>query len=459
MAAATLLIVLGSALSLHAFWTDPALAADDHRSAVRELAARWQPGDVILVNAGYAYPALLTYWPLPVAWRGRLTEFDPATLTKATADQGAVILQTGHVDGDASLGWGDPRSDFYALPSDLLHEQIGTLAEVGTRLWHYRIYDTVNDPAGAIRSELEHGWRLFDDRVYPGEASLRVQGYQPHPQGRANMLTAEYADRLTLEVPAGAVPNVVASGSALDVPGVTWTVQRGSAEQPLAISLRLTDDRGEVWAAYDEPVGGNIRSAMDGAPLLQPLHLEVPAGTPPGTYQLGLVVYEAASGEPLAATSGPLVAGAQAVLGDVDVQRPALSPDASTYLADFGPARLVEAGSPATVVSAGDEVPVALLWQAAAATSSEPLIVVVQLLDEGGQVAASLEEEPLQGRYPTSTWQPNELVSDRHSLALPASLPPGRYRLIAGLYRAADRSRLLTPAGQDHAIIQEIEVR
>ncbi len=459
MAGAALLLVLGSAVSLRALWTDPVLAADDHRSAVREMAERWRPGEAILVNAGYAYPALLTYWPLPVAWHGRLTEFEPAMLSRAAADQAAVILQTGHVDGAANLGWGDPRSDFYAVSSDEIRQQMAALAEAGARLWHYRIYDTVNDPQGVIRGELDSGWRLFDDRVYAGEANLRVQGFQPPRQPSASMLSAEYAKRLTLQVPSGAVPDAVVSGSTLDVPGVTWTLHQDGAEQPLAISLRLVDERGDVWVAHDELLGGNTGPAPDGLPLLQPLHFDVPAGTPPGVYRLELVVYEVSSGNTLEATAGPLAAGTQAILGEVEVQRPVPAPTASDYLADFGPVHLVEASSPATSVSPGDQVPVALLWQAAPAAGSESLIVVVQLLDEDGRVVASLEEEPLQGRYPTLAWQPGELVADRHSLGLPAGLAAGRYWLIAGLYRATDRNRLTTAAGRDYAVIQEIEVR
>ena len=69
-AGAALALLAGCALSLRAFWTDPIYAADDLRSATRELAQRWRPGDAILVNAGYTYPALLTYWPGPMAWHG-----------------------------------------------------------------------------------------------------------------------------------------------------------------------------------------------------------------------------------------------------------------------------------------------------------------------------------------------------------------------------------------------------
>ena len=86
------------------------------------------------------------------------------------ATDAPVILQTGHVDGDSGLGWGYPQSDFYALPSGEMREQLVAVSALAERLWHYRVYDTVNDPEGLIRQELADNGRLFDDRVYTGEA-------------------------------------------------------------------------------------------------------------------------------------------------------------------------------------------------------------------------------------------------------------------------------------------------
>ncbi|MGC8779607.1 MAG: glycosyltransferase family 39 protein, partial [Anaerolineae bacterium] len=105
-----------AAVSLHAFWFDPWYRPDDHRAAVRMLQARWRPGDVLLVNAGYVYPPLLTYWQGPVAARVRLTDPLPAP----RPDAALVIVMTGHGDDALApgqrLGWGDPRSDFFAMP-------------------------------------------------------------------------------------------------------------------------------------------------------------------------------------------------------------------------------------------------------------------------------------------------------------------------------------------------------
>ena len=342
-AGAALALLAGCALSLRAFWTDPVYAADDLRSATRELAQRWRPGDAILANAGYTYPALLTYWPGPLAWHGRLSDYTQDAAAEANSSRGAIILQTGHVDGDADLGWADPRSDFYALPAGVMQEKLAEVAKSFPRLWHFRLYDTVNDPQGLIREDLAQNWTLFDDRVYRGEANLRVQGWQAAQQPPATTLNAEYANRLVLRIPADAVPATVVQGDSLDLPGIVWSLQQDNNGRPLAASLRLVDDQGEVWASIDEPIGGNAQSDQPVRSIFQPMRLEIPEGTPPGSYRLELVVYDPATGLPLAATGGPLVAGTQAVLGTVVVQRPANPPTVDSVQADFGPLRLVEA--------------------------------------------------------------------------------------------------------------------
>lgn len=60
--------------------------------------------------------------------------------------------------------------------------------------------------------------------------------------------------------------------------------------------------------------------------------------------------------------------------------------------------------------------------------------VFVQLLNAEGRVAAQRDRWPGDGLFPTATWQPGQVVADNLALAL--DLPPGRYRLITGLYRS-----------------------
>jgi hypothetical protein len=141
------------------------------------------------------------------------------------------------------------------------------------------------------------------------------------------------------------------------------------------------------------------------------------------------------------------VGGDRLVLSQVQIARPTQDPALRQPLADFGPVRLVQAETPATQVSPGDSVPLSLLWQANPEFGGESLVVVAQLLDREGKVVASLEEEPLQGRYPTKGWKSLELVRDRHVLTVPQGTPAGQYELIVGLYTLPDRTRLRAGAG------------
>jgi hypothetical protein len=467
LAAAVILSILaGSTLSLRAFWTDPIYAADDHRSAVRELHQRWRPGDAILINAGYAYPALLTYWPDAPTWNGRISNYDPESI-KASADStGAILLQVGHIDGDPSLGWGNPRSDFYALPAQALKNGLEEISANHDRLWHYRIYDTVNDPQALVRKELANNWTLVDDRVYAGEATMRVQVWQDNQlPALTGQPTATFGEWLVLTTrPEPAVASIE-PGQVLVRQPVVWRSADVSKIQPVALSLRLVDSTGQVWAAQDEALGGNKLDLNSATAISQPLYIEVPEGTPPGTYQLQLVVYDPRTGQPLAVQTDTPTPGDHLSLGPVMVTQPVKPPAPHPALASFGPLNLIEATTPASAVSPDDGIPLSLLWQAAPDFDGQAYVVVIQLLDDANNAAASLESVPVTGRYPTSDWQPGQLVRDHHLLGVPPDTPPGIYRLVVGVYAADDGQRLEVVPGLpgirslDYVEIGDIEVR
>lgn len=453
-----------AAVTGYVFWQAPAYQSDDHRAAVRYLQSHWRPGDVVVVNAGYAYSTLLTYWDGPLAWRGRLSDL-PATLPAegqageepgqagGPGKPGLILVTTGHVDGDPGLGWADPRSDFFAMPADDAARQLDVLFARYSRVWQYRIYDTINDPRGALRDLLAQKGQLFDDQVFAGEANLRIQGYLSRGQSAVarpgqGRPVVSLGDNLRLS--AEPLPARVVAGQTL-YPVLTW--QTGSPlSAPLATSLRLVGPDGATWAQPPDelPLGPLFRADawQVGRPVRQPLALPVPAGTAPGRYSVVLLVYDPATGRPWPRTPvGGAAPGGEGInLGQVEVERPAVAQGERPVQAQFGPLALVEAGSPATALSPGDRVPVELLWQAKRAPG-EPLVVVIQLLDGQNSVAAGLEAQPLDGRYPTQDWASGELVRDRHSLTLPADLRPGTYRLAVGVYRAADRQRLNTQSG------------
>jgi hypothetical protein len=107
---------------------------------------------------------------------------------------------------------------------------------------------------------------------------------------------------------------------------------------------------------------------------------------------------------------------------------------------------------------------VTLYWEAQR-EPEEDYIVFVHLLDAEGQVVASHDGPPMEGRYPTQAWFPGDIVSDLHSATLASDTPAGMYRLQVGMYHWPSMERLLVwdSKGVEQAdrviVLQSIEVR
>ncbi len=114
---------------------------------------------------------------------------------------------------------------------------------------------------------------------------------------------------------------------------------------------------------------------------------------------------------------------------------------------------LVEAPQPTT----DGLLPVTLVWRGEN-TAVVSYRVFVQLLNEAGELVAQADGEPAQWSRPTTGWLLGEIVLDSHALPLPADLPAGEYRLIAGLYDAATGERLGTGHGRDFILLDTITI-
>ncbi len=214
------------------------------------------------------------------------------------------------------------------------------------------------------------------------------------------------------------------------------------------IALRLTDEKGQVWASEDrEPLGGlrPFHQEPVGGEILDRCGLLVPAGTPPGSYQLRLGVYRLEDGrwlDVLDRNGEPQ--GVEAVLGMVEVQAPAIVPPVEALSveypreADFEPGiRLLGYSLAGESFRPGDTLGITLFWQAVA-DLSEDYYVSVRLQDGGGQDRAALDGPLSNADYPTSHWRAGQLVRGFQSLLLPSSLTGGEYYLLLTLSRLAD---------------------
>lgn len=99
-------------------------------------------------------------------------------------------------------------------------------------------------------------------------------------------------------------------------------------------------------------------------------------------------------------------------------------------------------------IQAGKFITVSVLWRAAG-EAGRNYKAFVQLWDATGERRAGHDSDPCAGACPTEGWLPGEYLEDAHPLFLPDNIPPGDYRLVAGLYDSDTQRRLSSADGAD----------
>ncbi len=150
----------------------------------------------------------------------------------------------------------------------------------------------------------------------------------------------------------------------------------------------------------------------------------------------------------------------EAWYGDVRLAR-YVAPDSAIMMQGSGVQfgdhiELVGYGIGHETLQTGDALQVAFDWRTDASLTTR-YKVFLQLLDANGALVAQRDSEPRGGLAPTTTWTPGDEVNDRHALLI--DLPPGDYRLIAGLYDIDDPAeRLPASTGGDYLELGTITV-
>ncbi len=168
---------------------------------------------------------------------------------------------------------------------------------------------------------------------------------------------------------------------------------------------------------------------------------------------------------PLEATSGANTApGTSVRLFDLPVVAaakplgPERLPIAARQQTDLGDGlRFLGYSTDESLAAPGETRKASLFWQAMTQPSAE-YTAFLQLLDGKGN-AIPLWETPPGAAYSTSGWAPGTLIRTQAAFRVPAALPDGRHRLIAGLFRASDGVRLETSSGTDYVSVGDITVR
>lgn len=101
----------------------------------------------------------------------------------------------------------------------------------------------------------------------------------------------------------------------------------------------------------------------------------------------------------------------------------------------------------------GETLALVLTWEALS-TPAVDYSVFVHVRDFAGRTVAQHDGWPRLESSPTSRWAADNVVLDPHVINLPAELPPGEYRLVAGLY--AEAGRLSLASGGNEALLGHV---
>lgn len=246
------------------------------------------------------------------------------------------------------------------------------------------------------------------------------------------------------------------SGEALPLT-LFWQSQAEGLEQLSAV-VELEDEAGQILVTHDREPLWPATEWRVGTLLRDPHDISLPPTLPPGDYQL-FVSLVTGQGDHLT------VQGAsRLLLGTVTTtERPhnfeAPVPSEPLAVNFSGQVELIGFDLPETSVDAGSTLPLTLYWHSLT-TFDQNWKVFVHLIDADGNIKSQQDQIPGAGQFPTTSWVPDEYITDSYNIPIPADLPPGEaaYRLRIGLYDANDFNRMLVVAeGQitgDHVVLE-----
>jgi 4-amino-4-deoxy-L-arabinose transferase-like glycosyltransferase len=111
-----------------------------------------------------------------------------------------------------------------------------------------------------------------------------------------------------------------------------------------------------------------------------------------------------------------------------------------------------------TQVAPGESLLLNLYWQTQAALDTD-YALFVHVRDKSGNIVAQRDTILRQSDYPSSRWQPGEVVVEIADLPLRADLAPGEYQVIAGVYSMETMERLPARGSPDGAVnVMTLEV-
>ena len=169
--------------------------------------------------------------------------------------------------------------------------------------------------------------------------------------------------------------------------------------------------------------------------------IEVWPGTPPGFYQVAISVYDPASGRWL-----PPAGGGDVLIGPIELPRQEPPPVEALGIehplsANLGGKVRLLGYTMTGTLRPGKEVRLTLFWQALKAMDKD-YTVFVHLTDPQDHLCGQKDNPPVDGFYPTTNWEAEEIIRAQYDLGISPDAPAGQYQIEVGMYLAETGERL-----------------
>ncbi|MCS7285815.1 MAG: glycosyltransferase family 39 protein [Anaerolineae bacterium] len=256
----------------------------------------------------------------------------------------------------------------------------------------------------------------------------------------------------------GEIPEKLKVGEALQFK-VLWR-SLSSSLPDLIVFAQLLDKDGNPVVIREAMPADNLYPTSrweKGEFVLEEIKFYVPGEIPSGRYPLILGLLKADTREYIVAGKRKYV-----LLGHVEIE--GRKPE---FHYEKQPSHLVNAQVGDFAVLRGFDwekdaghLLLTLYWEALG-SASEPYKIFLHLVAPDGRVLAQADSFPQGGTLPTTAWIKGERLLDKLKLALPPDLPPGLYRLIAGMYDPDSGKRVPVIKGDvalDHVVLGLMEL-